>query len=231
MEFDSNEWVAALFKRLNDEFGKRILFVGHTGSYARGEATEGSDIDVNIVLDVLTMDDLWKYRRIISGMPFSEKACGFICGRDEMAAWPVHELFQFTQGCKIVHGSLEGIVDGPTNDDIRDSVRNLASSIYHMGCHGFLFQRDIAKGVEDLRYAYKTAFFVMQEVVYLKEHRYIPTKRELVLHIEGKDREVLETCINWDSLAEDRMDRPEHYYRSLIEWSARILRDADHCGP
>ena len=224
MGFDSERWTSSLLSRLIEAFGDRLLFVGHTGSNARGEATETSDIDVNIVLEAMSMEDLVIYREIVRTMPNSEKACGFICDRDVIGAWPAHELFQFTHGCKCLHGSLDGLISVPTERDILENIRNLTSSIYHLGCHTYLFTNDLNDSVEGLKDAYKTAFFVLQEWVYVREHRYVPTKRELLEHLDGNDRKVVSVCIDWSSLTEDRRLNSEHYFSLIIEWSDDMLQ-------
>jgi len=73
MDFHVESWLAELTGRIRGVFGARLIYVGHTGSYARGEAKETSDIDVNVVLDELRMEDLKMYRKIIQSMPNSEK--------------------------------------------------------------------------------------------------------------------------------------------------------------
>ncbi|MDD1771512.1 MAG: hypothetical protein LUQ09_01180, partial [Methanomassiliicoccales archaeon] len=75
-----------------------------------------------------------------------------------------------------------------------------------------------------LKDAYKTAFFVLQEWTYIREQQYVPTKRELIEHLNGDDQKVLSICINWDSLAEDRKANPERYYSLLISWSGDMLQ-------
>lgn len=225
MEFQLTEWLNDLTDRLKKAFGDRILYIGHSGSYARGEATENSDIDVNIVLDTLNMADLQKYRGIIKDMPFREKACGFICGKEEIKAWPKHELFQFIQGCKILYGSLDGIIQAPSEMDIKDHIRNTVSAIYHEVCHRYIFCKVILNEVEELKTAYKTAFFVLQEWLYLKQNLYIPTKKELLLHLDGENRDVLDISINWDHLKVDRETRPEYYFSLLKKWCSFLLQE------
>jgi hypothetical protein len=222
--FDSERWIGELVSRLDAEFGDRMLFIGHTGSYARGEATEESDIDINVVLDALTMEDLERYRQVVRTMPHREKACGFVCGADEMRAWPPHELFQFTQGCIVLRGSLRNMIDEPRDGDIADSIRNIASSIYHQCCHGYLFEGEIDDAAESLKGAYKVAFFVMQELVFLRGREYVATKKALLGRLEPEDREVLDACMRWNELGDDRRDRPEHYFSLLREWSSRALK-------
>lgn len=224
MSFNSDKWLELLVERIRKTFGNRVLYIGHTGSYARGEATENSDIDVNVVLDCLSINDLNVYRRIIQSMPYHKKACGFICGKNEMASWPPQELFQFTKGCKVYYGSLKGIIKEPTDYDIRDNIRNMVSAIYHETCHRFLYGAEPEVEAENLRMAYKASFYILQEWFYLKGHQYIPTKAELLPHLNNEGKLVLTTLIRWDSLKEDRRKHPQNYFEILKDWSSNMLQ-------
>ena len=88
---DIRSWISDLTERLKAIFGGRLVYVGLQGSYRRGEADAKSDIDVMTVLDRLEPADLKTYRAAVGAMPYADKACGFICGRAELAAWPRHE--------------------------------------------------------------------------------------------------------------------------------------------
>ena len=57
------------------------------GSYNRGEATPKSDIDLIVILETITFENLKTYKNIINSMPYKEKACGFISGKKEIQNW------------------------------------------------------------------------------------------------------------------------------------------------
>ena len=223
---DITAWLDELTQQMKEAFGARLRYIGHTGSYARGEASARSDIDVNVVLDELHTKDLARYCGIIRGMPHSEKACGFICGRAEMAAWPKIELFQFMFGSRTLYGSLEGIAAPPDDHDIAEHIRIAASAIYHETGHRYIYGEDHAEEAEQLVGAYKTAFFVLQEQVYLRERRYIPTHKALRDYLSDDEKEVLDTGMNWDALRADRQAQPERFFDMLLRWSSAALRGA-----
>lgn len=50
---DISAWMQNFLQALNETFRDRVWFVGLQGSFARGEATETSDIDVVVILDVI----------------------------------------------------------------------------------------------------------------------------------------------------------------------------------
>lgn len=51
-------WLKHFEDKLAALYGSRLVFFGIQGSYARGEATDTSDIDVVVLLDKLEMADL-----------------------------------------------------------------------------------------------------------------------------------------------------------------------------
>ena len=52
------DWTNTFLNALNDQFGDRVWFVGLQGSFARGEATENSDIDMVVILDEISASDV-----------------------------------------------------------------------------------------------------------------------------------------------------------------------------
>lgn len=116
--------------KLNGCFGSRLLYAGLQGSYRRNEADEASDFDVVVVLDGLTAADLKIYRSIVKTMPESQKACGFVCGREELQSWPKHELFQLERDTEGYFGSLGPLLPGFDESDVRACVKIAASGLY-----------------------------------------------------------------------------------------------------
>ena len=85
--FNIDNYLGKLISRCKESFGDRLVYVGLQGSYLRGEATENSDIDVMIVLDGFSVEDMKTYRDILKEIGWYEKSCGFICGREDLANW------------------------------------------------------------------------------------------------------------------------------------------------
>ena len=84
---DAEAYLRTLIAALKKEYGARLIYVGLQGSYLRGEADENSDIDVMTVIESLTPDDLRRYRGVLEQAGSRDKACGFLCGRDELHCW------------------------------------------------------------------------------------------------------------------------------------------------
>lgn len=55
-------------------FGSRIWFIGLQGSYGRNEASEQSDIDVVLILDQVSAEDLHTYGKVLDSLPAREKS-------------------------------------------------------------------------------------------------------------------------------------------------------------
>ena len=56
--FRVDEYIQQLILSMKNVFGGRLLYVGLQGSYLRGEATENSDIDIMVIIENLSVQDL-----------------------------------------------------------------------------------------------------------------------------------------------------------------------------
>ena len=84
--FDLDRWLDKYIEAVDAAFGARIVFIGLQGSYVRGEAHESSDIDVVLILNSLTLDDLALYKSAIANLEERTKICGFVSGTEELKA-------------------------------------------------------------------------------------------------------------------------------------------------
>lgn len=190
--FDVNKWLDLLLQKLVGAYKDRLIFVGHTGSWVRGEAGTQSDIDMNVILSSVGFDDIKQYRQIIKEMPNSEKACGFIGSKEEIQAWPRHELFHFINGCRILYGDINNLVASPTRQDLIDYIKITSSAIIHEVRHRMIYTQDINKEVHELQNVYKSSFFILQACLSLTEEKYILSKKEiLAILTEESNREIL----------------------------------------
>ncbi len=130
-DFEINSWLNLITEKILDRFRNRLIFIGFVGSYARGEAGPNSDIDINVILDKVDTNDVSVYKEIVQTMPFKEKACGFLAGKDEIKAWPRNEIFHFLFDCKILYGSVSDIIEEPAKKEIVEYIRIAASGILH----------------------------------------------------------------------------------------------------
>jgi predicted nucleotidyltransferase len=217
---NSDKWMAELTDKLKAHFKNRLLFTGLQGSYQRQEAHESSDIDAVIILDTVSIDDLIAYRKILSTIPQNDKACGFIGGRQELINWPKHELFQFKQDTLSYYGVLDTLLPTIERKDIIDSVKISASGLYHTCCHAAVHTPLDIDAIKDM---YKSAFFLLRAICYLRSGIYIRTKKELLAQLTDHEREILNITINWNSYSSTIMTNTDIYFDLILRWSKEIL--------
>ena len=219
--FDINVWLDIIIKKLQNEFEQRLLFVGLQGSYNRGEATQNSDIDLVVILDNLSFEDLKKYHLIIDSMPDKDKSCGFISGREELQNWSKSDLFQFFYDTKSLIGNLQDLIQAPIIEDATQAVKIGSENLYHTSVHSFIHSNNRA---EDLKNLYKSTFFVLQAKYFSESGKYIPTKMELSELLNGMDRDILNICINRNNINDNEPIELENLYKMLIQWSSDNIK-------
>lgn len=212
---DTQVWMRQFLKTVQDAFGPRLVFVGLQGSRARGEASERSDIDVVVILDQLSMSDLDRYRAAVAALPDRELLCGFVSGREELAAWDRADLFQFYHDTAPCFGDLEFLrpLIGPA--DVRRAVHRGACDLYHACCHNYLHERD----AEALRACFKSARFILQAKYYLETGAYISGGADLLHRLSGMDREMMAGLLDSDFSGDFAA-----YSALLLAWSAELIR-------
>lgn len=212
---DTQVWMRQFLKTVQDAFGPRLVFVGLQGSRARGEASERSDIDVVVILDQLSMSDLDRYRAAVAALPDRELLCGFVSGREELAAWDRADLFQFYHDTAPYFGDLEFLrpLIGPA--DVRRAVHRGACDLYHACCHNYLHERD----AEALRACFKSARFILQAKYYLETGAYISGGADLLHRLSGMDREMMAGLLDSDFSGDFAA-----YSALLLAWSAELIR-------
>lgn len=220
---DAFKWAKEITVSLKDAFGERLVFTGLQGSCARGEANEGSDIDLVVILDGLSVDDLLRYKAIVNSMNGSELACGFIGSLDAIKAWPRHELFQFMNDTVGIYGDLRFAIDAFTRDEAIAAAKIGASGIYHGLCHGIVFddmpKRDLLKALV------KQSIFALQALTFIRTGKYISRKDELLGVVEADEIQLIEISLNnllIDSMSDLQLKNLEG---SLLKWSSAIIKD------
>ncbi len=209
-----DSWLKIFSGRLEAEFPGRIWFTGIQGSYARGEAKETSDIDIVVIFDKLTMNDLQIYRTMLDDIPERGKICGFVSGRDEIMSWEPSDLFHFCYDTVPIKGSLEELFALIDSEAVKRAVKIGACNIYHACVHNFLHERDadILKGL------YKSAAFVIQVSYFMETGRYIKRHCELLSFVSNEERFIL--CPGYDSGFDELSEK-------LFSWAGRKISARD----
>lgn len=187
MNFDINLWMKEYSSELRKIFGNRIWFVGLQGSYGRNEATEQSDIDAVVILDKVTLEDIKAYSALLDSLPYREKACGFISGKQELLNWEKSDLFQFYYDTLPIIGSLNSLKEYFTAADVRRAIRIGACNIYHGCMHNMVHE----KSWELLKGLYKSAAFTLQAAGFLQTGKYERRRKDLLNHLLPEDQAIL----------------------------------------
>ena len=217
MNMDIEKWTEHFLNILEETFGSRVWFAGLQGSRGRGEATETSDIDMVVILDRLTPEDISAYNRMIDTMPDRELICGFLSGRDELMKWEPSDLIQFYYDTRPLKGSLDELLERIDSGAAERAVRTGVCNIYHMCVHNMLYDRQ----EEILRGLYKSAVFVMQTDYFRKTGKYVKYRKELLELAEKDDREILETYTELKS--EGRIEFGEMSEKLFLWVQTRIV--------
>ncbi|AWK52545.1 nucleotidyltransferase domain-containing protein [Clostridium beijerinckii] len=220
MIFSIDNWVEELVLKIKNVYGDKLSFIGLQGSYRRKEASDNSDVDIVVILNELTMQDLKKYQAIISQMHYKEKACGFISGKSEIISWEKSDLFQFYYDTQPIYGSIDYLLPLISKADIKRAIKIGACNLYHACCHNFIYERNI----EILSALYKSVFYILQAKYFDKTKKYINSKIDLSKLLNDTDREIMDICINRKKLIEIDEGEFSLYSEKIITWSSSLLK-------
>jgi predicted nucleotidyltransferase len=201
-------------------FGRRLVYVGLQGSYRRGEATDKSDVDVMVVLDELSIEDLAAYKNLLATIPCDAPSCGFICGKSELANWNPCEIGQLVHETKDYFSKLETLVPASSDYDLRVYLKILAGNLFHELCHRYIHSSP-EENKAKLGNSYKQAFYLLQNLYFLRSGEYLNSKQELLDRLDGEERHVLQTAIELKTNPEYDFNQA---YQLLFTWCQRVLQ-------
>ena len=214
---DLSAWMPRFLDVLTETFGERVWFVGLQGSYARGEATETSDIDLVVILDSLSAQDVQTYHDMLDTLPHRGLICGFLSGREEIMHWEPSDLFQFYHDTKPICGSLDVLLPLIDAAAVDRAIRIGACNIYHGCVHNMLYEKD-----EDmLRGLYKSASFVIQAVCFRQTGRYVTRKSDMLPLLDGQEQAIILTFRHLRQGGETDFSGMSE---ALLVWSSRWIR-------
>lgn len=216
--FNIESWLEIFTEKILHIYGSRLHFFGIQGSYGRGEQKKESDIDVVVIIDRMTFDDLKSYRDMLEVMENRELICGFVAGKDELSGWEKSDLLQLYLDTKPIIGSLEYLKPMFSHKDIYQSVLNGACNLYHACSHNFLHSRSITT----LKELYKSACFTIRMKYYMKKGEYVSSLNDIAECVSYDEAEILNIAkIIKNTKQEELFDI---YSRKLIEWCSKIIR-------
>ena len=189
---DITAWMNDFLEKLNCKFENRVWFVGLQGSYARGEATETSDIDIVVILDELSAADIQTYNALLDTLSYRELICGFLSGKKEIINWEPSDLFQFCHDTTPIKGSLDEVLAVVEESDVNRAIRTGVCNIFHGCVHNMLHE----KSEDVLRELYKSASFVVQAIAFRQTGNYISLQKDLLRVISSDERVIVENFLN-----------------------------------
>ena len=213
---DINVWMNDFIQKLDNIFADRVWFVGLQGSYGRGEATESSDIDVVVILDELSAEDIHTYQDMLDTLPHRELICGFLSGKEEILNWEPSDLFQFYHDTTAIKGSLDCLLPLIDNAAIDRAIKMGAGNIYHGCVHNMLHE----KSEEILKGLYKAASFVVQAIVFKQTGNYFKHQNQLLQVALPDEQTIIETFLKYKN--GEAVDFCEAS-RILFEWSKKWI--------
>lgn len=219
--FIVDEYITSLINLLEVAYQERLLYVGLQGSYLRGEATENSDIDIMVVISDMRVADLAKYKEAISSLEDYDKSCGFICGTEELQKWNPLEICHLLYTTKDYYGTLKNLVPEYTENDVRNFVKMSLGNLYHEICHRYIHAPK-EKNVSKLPLAYRSVFFILQNLYYLNSGKFVSTQKELQEVLSGMDRLVLDTGISLGDGTEFNFDES---FDLLFTWCKEKINE------
>ncbi len=213
---DITPFIEKFSQVLKAAFAERIRFVGLQGSYARGEATEGSDIDVVVILDKLSASDIAAYNATLDTLPHRELICGFLAGQKEIANWEPADLFQFYYDTKPIMGSLDDLLSPPDKETIARAIKMGVCNVYHGCVHNMLYKK--SDGI--LRGLYKSAVFTVQTLYFQQTGKYIPRHKELLAVASSDDNKIVDTYLQ---LKSGETVRFQEMSETLFTWAQKQI--------
>ena len=189
---DITAWMNGFLQKLNHTFGNRVWFVGLQGSFARGEATENSDIDMVVILDELSAMDIQNYNKMLNTLPHRELICGFLSGKDDIMNWEPSDLFQFYYDTTPIKGSLDEVLTLVDENAVNRAIKTGACNIFHGCVHNMLHE----KSEDILRDLYKSASFAIQAIVFKQTGKYIRHQKDMLKIVSPDERVIVETFLN-----------------------------------
>ena len=213
---DIKNWTGEFLRALTENFGERIWFVGLQGSYGRGEANENSDLDMVVILDELTIEDIRRYNEMLDNLPHRELVCGFLSGKKEIINWEPSDLFQFCNDTTPLMGTLDEVLALVDDVAVSRAIKIGACNIYHGCVHNMLYE----KSEEILKGLYKAASFVVQAIVFQQTGQYIRKQKDLLMAVQNDEKLITETFLKLRNGGDVQFDAMSEV---LFRWSGKWI--------
>lgn len=213
----TDDFVQEFLYALDKTFGDRVWFCGLQGSRARGDNREDSDVDMVVILDDLTADDIAVYSDMVRRLAEPELACGFLGGRAELENWDPADLLHLCCDTRPLRGSLVSVRERISRRALVQSAWSSGCAIYHGCVHNMLYE--MSTGI--LRQLLKNAKFVIQTQICADTGQFPAGSEEMHALADAGQRSVLELF----AAAKDGADLPfMEASRVVFSWAQNVVR-------
>ncbi len=166
-----------------------VVSVGIQGSYARGEAGEGSDVDLVVILERCTGEVLDDYSHLLDSSAIPRGLlCGFVSSLEEIMAWDRADRVSLVLDTKTLCGTPLSDLVPVTPDDIAAAARQSICQVLHPLTHIIVHEKDWAQ----LGPLFKSSRFALRLVHALESGSFVQSFTALAGQVSGEDLWVLE---------------------------------------
>ncbi len=135
-----------------------------------------------------------------------------------MENWNRLEICHLVHATKDLYGTLLDFVPAYTIEDEKNFIKLSLGNLFHELCHQYIHS-DREKNIVRLPLTYKSVFFIIQNMYYIESGTYIATKRELIKHLNSKDKEVMEMAMELkDNLKDNKEYDFDYAFEVLFLW-------------
>lgn len=166
-----------------------VISVGIQGSYARGEAGAGSDVDLVVILERCTGEVLDDYSHLLDSSAIPRGLlCGFVSSLEEIMAWDRADRVSLVLDTKTLCGTPLSDLVPVTPDDIAAAARQSICQVLHPLTHIIVHEKDWAQ----LGPLFKSSRFALRLVHALESGSFVQSFTALAGQVSGEDLWVLE---------------------------------------
>lgn len=166
-----------------------VVSVGIQGSYARGEAGAGSDVDLVVILERCTGEVLDDYSHLLDSSAIPRGLlCGFVSSLEEIMAWDRADRVSLVLDTKTLCGTPLSDLVPVTPDDIAAAARQSICQVLHPLTHIIVHEKDLAQ----LGPLFKSSRFALRLVHALESGSFVQSFTALAGQVSGEDLWVLE---------------------------------------
>lgn len=173
-----NSFIRDFTHQCHQSFGENLLLLLLSGSQARGDANQLSDVDTISIFQTVTTDVLRQLKNILSTSP---KFSSYVLSANGFLAYPSYRNYTFQYGCQHLAGSLD-IVPSLDATHLREGMRQTLLSIGQLSREYYIRGSFSLRTINSIRWQAKMFDFGYLRPLFLLEGKGYPESREDVCH-------------------------------------------------